>query len=253
MAPLRLGVNIDHVATLRNARGGAVPDPVRAALIAIEAGADGITAHLREDRRHIRDDDMARLKRQIARPLNFEMAATEQMLDIALRHPAPRLLPGPGKAHRAHHRGRPRRDRRPRPSQAFRRRTHARRHPRLAVRRTLRRGARGLGLARRAGGRAAHRRLVRRRREGRGGARGGRIRAAARGRGADARTRPRMPRRPRPRLRHRADHRRAAGDRRTQHRPFHRRRGDLHRSRAQREGDARSRWTRAAAMPADSP
>jgi pyridoxine 5-phosphate synthase len=85
MAALRLGVNIDHVATIRNARGGAVPDPVRAALLAIEAGADGITAHLREDRRHIRDDDMARLKAAISRPLNFEMAATEQMLDIALR------------------------------------------------------------------------------------------------------------------------------------------------------------------------
>jgi pyridoxine 5-phosphate synthase len=85
VAPLRLGVNIDHVATVRNARGGAVPDPVRAALLAIEAGADGITAHLREDRRHIRDDDMTRLKRQISKPLNFEMAATEQMLDIALR------------------------------------------------------------------------------------------------------------------------------------------------------------------------
>jgi pyridoxine 5-phosphate synthase len=81
----RLGVNIDHVATVRNARGGALPDPVRAALIAIEAGADGITAHLREDRRHIRDDDMARLKASISKPLNFEMAATEQMLDIALR------------------------------------------------------------------------------------------------------------------------------------------------------------------------
>src|SRR5579862_3564953 len=82
---LRLGVNIDHVATVRNARGGAVPDPVRAALLAIEAGADGITAHLREDRRHIRDDDMKRLKAAITKPLNFEMAATEQMLDIALR------------------------------------------------------------------------------------------------------------------------------------------------------------------------
>lgn len=82
---LRLGVNIDHVATVRNARGGAVPDPLRAALLAIEAGADGITAHLREDRRHIRDDDMARLKAAISKPLNFEMAATEQMLDIALR------------------------------------------------------------------------------------------------------------------------------------------------------------------------
>ena len=82
--PLRLGVNVDHVATLRNARAGERPDPVRAALTAIEAGADGITAHLREDRRHIRDDDMARLKAEISKPLNFEMAATEDMLRIAL-------------------------------------------------------------------------------------------------------------------------------------------------------------------------
>ncbi|WOJ89098.1 pyridoxine 5'-phosphate synthase [Methylocapsa polymorpha] len=82
---LRLGVNVDHVATLRNARGGAVPDPLRAALLAIEAGADGITAHLREDRRHIRDDDMAHIKAAISKPLNFEMAATDQMLDIALK------------------------------------------------------------------------------------------------------------------------------------------------------------------------
>ncbi len=82
---LRLGVNIDHVATLRNARGGRHPDPVRAALVAIEAGADGITAHLREDRRHIRDEDMARLKAEISRPLNFEMAATDDMTRIALQ------------------------------------------------------------------------------------------------------------------------------------------------------------------------
>jgi pyridoxine 5-phosphate synthase len=82
---LRLGVNVDHVATLRNARGGSHPDPVRAAKIAIEAGADGITAHLREDRRHIRDDDMARLKAEITKPLNFEMAATDEMLAIALQ------------------------------------------------------------------------------------------------------------------------------------------------------------------------
>ncbi|NBT21920.1 MAG: pyridoxine 5'-phosphate synthase [Methylocystaceae bacterium] len=81
---LRLGVNIDHVATIRNARGGPRPDPLRAALLAIDAGADGITAHLREDRRHITDADMARLKERISKPLNFEMAATEQMLDIAL-------------------------------------------------------------------------------------------------------------------------------------------------------------------------
>jgi pyridoxine 5-phosphate synthase len=82
--PLRLGVNVDHVATLRNARAGDRPDPVRAALLAIEAGADGITAHLREDRRHIRDGDMARLRSEISKPLNFEMAATEDMLRIAL-------------------------------------------------------------------------------------------------------------------------------------------------------------------------
>jgi pyridoxine 5-phosphate synthase len=82
--PLRLGVNVDHVATLRNARAGRNPDPVRAALTAIEAGADGITAHLREDRRHIRDDDMARLKAELSKPLNFEMAANEAMLAIAL-------------------------------------------------------------------------------------------------------------------------------------------------------------------------
>ncbi len=83
MSTLRLGVNIDHVATIRNARGGPRPDPLRAALLAIEAGADGITAHLREDRRHIQDADMARLKAEIPKPLNFEMAATGQMLDIA--------------------------------------------------------------------------------------------------------------------------------------------------------------------------
>jgi pyridoxine 5-phosphate synthase len=82
--PLRLGVNVDHVATLRNARAGRNPDPVRAALAAIAAGADGITAHLREDRRHIRDDDMARLKAEISKPLNFEMAATPDMLRISL-------------------------------------------------------------------------------------------------------------------------------------------------------------------------
>ncbi len=83
---LRLGVNIDHVATVRNARGSGYPDPVRAALLAAEAGADGITAHLREDRRHITDDDIARLSAELPIPLNLEMAATEEMLAIALRH-----------------------------------------------------------------------------------------------------------------------------------------------------------------------
>jgi pyridoxine 5-phosphate synthase len=81
---LRLGVNVDHVATIRNARGGRHPDPVRAAQVAIAAGADGITAHLREDRRHIRDDDIARLKADIGKPLNLEMAATEEMVRIAV-------------------------------------------------------------------------------------------------------------------------------------------------------------------------
>jgi len=83
---LRLGVNIDHVATIRNARGGALPDPVRAARLAEAAGADGITAHLREDRRHITDEDIARLMAALTLPLNLEMAATEEMQAIALRH-----------------------------------------------------------------------------------------------------------------------------------------------------------------------
>jgi pyridoxine 5-phosphate synthase len=95
---LRLGVNIDHVATIRNARGVAYPDPMRAALVALEAGADGITAHLREDRRHISDDDIARLSamlRERGRPLNLEMAVTSEMLEIALKHrpPAVCLVP----------------------------------------------------------------------------------------------------------------------------------------------------------------
>jgi pyridoxine 5-phosphate synthase len=83
---IRLGVNIDHVATIRNARGGAHPDPVRAAALAVAAGADGITAHLREDRRHISDDDIVRLVAALTVPLNLEMAATEEMLTIALAH-----------------------------------------------------------------------------------------------------------------------------------------------------------------------
>jgi pyridoxine 5-phosphate synthase len=86
MRLLRLGVNIDHVATIRNARGGAHPDPLRAAELAIEAGADGVTAHLREDRRHISDADIARLKQRISRPLNLEMAVTAEMRAIALKH-----------------------------------------------------------------------------------------------------------------------------------------------------------------------
>ena len=83
--PLRLGVNIDHVATIRNARGGGFPDPVGAAKLSQQAGADGITAHLREDRRHISDEDIERLIDQLTVPLNFEMAATKEMLEVALK------------------------------------------------------------------------------------------------------------------------------------------------------------------------
>ena len=85
MTKLRLGVNVDHVATVRQARGGDNPDPVRAAILAASAGADGITAHLREDRRHISDDDIERLTKALSIPLNLEMAATEEMLAIALK------------------------------------------------------------------------------------------------------------------------------------------------------------------------
>ncbi len=84
MRYIRLGVNIDHVATIRNARGGAHPDPIRAALLALDAGADGTTLHLREDRRHIREEDVARLKQAISAPINLEMAATDAMVSIAL-------------------------------------------------------------------------------------------------------------------------------------------------------------------------
>src|SRR5260370_16547155 len=93
--PLRLGVNVDHVATLRNARAGRNPDPVRAALAAIEAGADGITAHLREDRRPIRDEDMARLKGEISKPLNFQMAATPHLPPNPLPPRPPAASPRP--------------------------------------------------------------------------------------------------------------------------------------------------------------
>jgi pyridoxine 5-phosphate synthase len=84
MKPVRLGVNIDHVATLRNARGGSHPDPLAAAQAALEAGADGITLHLREDRRHIRDDDLRRIRAALSAPINLEMAATEEMVRIAI-------------------------------------------------------------------------------------------------------------------------------------------------------------------------
>ena len=159
---LRLGVNIDHVATIRNARGGRHPDPVRAARVAAAAGADGITAHLREDRRHISDDDIARLMREIDRPLNLEMAATDEMLAVALRHrphaacivPEKRnevtteggLDAAGGSAHLAR----------------FVRGLGDGGHPRLALHRSRAAPARGRAAPRRARRRAPHRRLLRR-------------------------------------------------------------------------------------------
>ena len=245
MTALRLGVNVDHVATVRNARGGAVPDPVRAALLAIEAGADGITAHLREDRRHIRDDDMRRLKASIDKPLNFEMAATEPMLDIALEASPARLLPRAGEAHRAHDR---RRSRRRRPAQfakALRVRTQARGHSRFDVHRTFRRGAQGQRAFGRASRRAAHRRLVRRagaRRRGQGRSRirppaGGRRRRPRRS-GSNATPATASITTPRALIA------RLAGDRRAQHRPFPGRRGDLRRARRNHKRRCARRWRR---------
>ena len=139
MKRLRLGVNIDHVATIRNARGGRHPDPVRAAKLAIAAGADGITAHLREDRRHIRDDDIARLKAEIDKPLNFEMAATDEMVAIALED-AGRMPPA--SCRKSARSAPPKAGSMSSASAISSRRscrTQARRHPRVAVHRAQRR------------------------------------------------------------------------------------------------------------------
>ena len=161
-AKLRLGVNIDHVATVRNARGGAYPDPLRAARIAEEAGADGITAHLREDRRHISDADIDGLVEVLGVPLNFEMAATQEMQAIALRHTPHAVCLVPEKTRGAHHRGRAGGGARGKPAGAF----HSaparggvpgvdlhRRRPAADRRRPPHRGR---------GDRIAHRRLLRR-------------------------------------------------------------------------------------------
>ncbi len=200
MRPLphqRLGVNIDHVATVRNARGTPTPDPLRAAQLAAKAGADGITAHLREDRRHIVDADIARLMDAIELPLNFEMAATEEMVAIALRHRPhaacivpekreERTTEGGLDAAGQHNHLKP-----------LVARLRRRRHPRLAVHRGRSAPARDGGAARRAGGRAAHRPLLRDRRR----RAPGRTSAHPEGRRVLPAARPRMPRRPRPELR----------------------------------------------------
>ena len=236
--PLRLGVNVDHVATLRNARAGRNPDPVRAALAAIAAGADGITAHLREDRRHIRDDDMARLKAEISKPLNFEMAATEDMLRIALatKPHAVCLVPE-------------RREELTTEGGLDVVGQHNALAPFIArlndagVRVSLFIAAdppadRNGGKAARAGDRNSHRRLVRRRGRRSCGKGGSRMAAHRRGRGAGALGRPRSPCRPRPRLCDRGEDRGPARDRRTEHRLLHDRGGVVRRPRRDGSRDA---------------
>ena len=222
MSKLRLGINIDHVATVRNARGGAAPDPVRAAHLAIQAGADGITAHLREDRRHIRDDDMRRLKAEIAAPLNFEMAATDEMVAIALatRPHASCIVPE---------------KRSERTTEGGLDVIGGHDHLKIATTELSKVGIRvslfieptvhairGRQIDRRAGRRAAYRRLVRQPHPWRDRARCARVRAhqdrRARGEGG----RHRMPCRPWPRLCDGPEHQRPAGDRGAEHRPFSR-------------------------------
>ena len=229
MSALRLGVNVDHVATIRNARGGAVPDPVRAALMAIEAGADGITAHLREDRRHIHDDDMRRLKASINKPLNFEMAATEAMLDIALKiHPHACCLVPEKRTERTTEGGldvvNGFKDLKPFVAELAREgiRVSMFIEPSPeALKASAELGApvvelhTGAWCDARARGDAA-----------KGDHEFGRLRVAA---AADRDARARVSRRPRPRLRDRARHLRPAADRRAQHRPLPHRRSDFRR------------------------
>ena len=159
--PIRLGVNIDHVATLRNARGAPYPDPFRAALLAAEAGADGITAHLREDRRHIRDADVERLATELPVPLNMEMAVTDEMVAIARRLRPHAVCLVPERREEVTTEG---------GLDAARRRPEARRGrggagrgrlPRLALHRPRGAAARGRAAGRGAGRRAAHRHLLR--------------------------------------------------------------------------------------------
>ena len=161
MTALRLGVNVDQSRPSATPGAARVPDPVRAALLAIEAGADGITAHLREDRRHIHDDDMRRLKAAISKPLNFEMAATEAMLDIALSVRPHACCLVPEKRTERTTEGGLDVVGGTSSSQAVRRRIEPRRHAGVDVHRTFGRGADARRVAR-AGGRTAHRGLVRR-------------------------------------------------------------------------------------------
>ncbi len=158
---LRLGVNIDHVATIRNARGGRHPDPVRAAKLAAAAGADGITAHLREDRRHISDADILKLSSEIDLPLNLEMAATDEMLAIALRHKPHAACLVPEKREERTTEGGLDVVRGHDSPDAFRAPVARHRDSRFPVRRAGRRDAARRQGARRPRRRAAHRRLLR--------------------------------------------------------------------------------------------
>ncbi len=235
MTALRLGVNVDHVATVRNARGGATPDPVRAALLAIEAGADGITAHLREDRRHIHDDDMRRLKAAITKPLNFEMAATEPMLDIALRIRPHACCLVPEKRTERTTEGGLDVVGGFRAAEALRRPSSAR--PASACRCSSSRRARRSKASADLGAPVVELHTgawcdaLAHRDTGRADYEFGRLRVAA---AQIRRPRARMPRGPRARLRLGPRDLRPAADRRAQHRPFPGRRGDLRRPRAKR-------------------
>ena len=159
--PLRLGVNIDHVATIRNARGGELPDPVRAALLAIEAGADGITAHLREDRRHIRDDDIVAADGRDFEAAQFRDRGHRRNDRDREKNQAARRLHRAGEAHRAHDRRRPRCRCEQKPDPRHHGGTEGGRHSRLAFHRGRSGPDRGGERRRRAGDRNSYRRLVR--------------------------------------------------------------------------------------------
>ena len=240
---IRLGVNIDHVATLRNARGGAVPDPLRAAQMALAAGADGITAHLREDRRHIVDEDMRRLKETISAPLNFEMAATEQMLDIALKiRPHACCLVPEKRTERTTEGGLDVVGGRDRLAPFVDELSRAGIRVSLFIEPSIE----ALAAARSVKapvvelhtGAWCNAHL-----QGEVGQGRGRIRAPARGGGGSGAARDRMPRRPRAGLRHGPHDRRPAADRGAEHRPFPDRRSGVHRPR--RLGPADDRGDRA--------
>ena len=233
---LRLGVNIDHVATIRNARGGDHPDPVRAARIAAAAGADGITAHLREDRRHITDNDIDRLMAEIDLPLNLEMAATEEMLEIALRHkPHAACIVPERREERTTEGGLDAAGQRDHLAYFVESLSAANIRVSLFIEPTEEQVAAAVSLGSPVvefhTGRYAH---------VDGEERASRIEAHCRLRGAGGQERDRAARRPRIDVRQCCARRRHPAGRRAQHRPFPDRRGDLHRARRERSSNARA-------------